>query len=156
MTIKVRRASADHIADAQLLLEEYYAAVGVMVRDTPGEIQGFIFAAGSGLWIAYQEEIPAGCVVFRSLAALESVGECKRLYVRPRSRGQGIAGLLLDALEAHARATGVAWVYLDSKDDLQEALRLYHRRGYEPCARYNDNPQATVFLRRRLARPGAA
>jgi hypothetical protein len=28
---------------------------------------------------------------------------------------------------------------------------LYQRRGYEQCSRYNDNPQATVFMRKRLS-----
>jgi hypothetical protein len=53
-------------------------------------------------------------------------------------------------MEGYAREMGWAWVYLDSKDDLREALRIYLRRGYVRCDRYNDNPQATVFLRKEL------
>jgi hypothetical protein len=29
-------------------------------------------------------------------------------------------------------------------------VRFYERRGYESVARYNDNPQATIFMRRGL------
>jgi ribosomal protein S18 acetylase RimI-like enzyme len=57
----------------------------------------------------------------------------------------------MEALESDAREAGYAAVYLDSKDDLQTAIRFYEHRGYERIPRYNDNPQATVFMRRRLA-----
>jgi hypothetical protein len=53
-------------------------------------------------------------------------------------------------MEAHALVAGAEWVYLDSKDDLEAALRVYVRRGYQACARYNENPQATIFLRKEL------
>ena len=72
-------------------------------------------------------------------------------FRRPRSaRGQGIAEQLLDAMEVYARGQGLEWIYLDSYDDLKAALALYRKRGYVVCERYNDNPQATVFLRKWL------
>ena len=42
------------------------------------------------------------------------------------------------------------WVYLDTNDAFAASVALYRARGYEPCARYNDNPQATLFFRKRL------
>ena len=53
-------------------------------------------------------------------------------------------------MEAYALEKAADWVYLDSKDDLKDAIRLYVKRGYQACDRYNDNPQATVFLRKKL------
>jgi ribosomal protein S18 acetylase RimI-like enzyme len=79
-------------------------------------------------------------------------GECKRLYVKPWARGRGIADKLLDAQEMHAHKEGLEWIYLDSYDDLKTAIALYERRGYERCERYNDNPQATVFMRKKIIR----
>ena len=149
--MRVLRASLDHLPDAETLLREYYEAVGVVKRDTPEEIQGFLTDAGSGLWIAYEDHVPAGCVVLRPLLSVERAAECKRLYVRPQFRGQGIADRLLDAMEEYAQRIGSASVYLDSKDDLEAAIRIYVRRGYVECERYNDNPQATLFLRKNLA-----
>jgi hypothetical protein len=36
-------------------------------------------------------------------------------------------------------------------DDLpQLSVLLYCARGYEACSRYNDNPQAVFFYRKRL------
>jgi hypothetical protein len=29
-------------------------------------------------------------------------------------------------------------------------LQFYQKHGYVPCERYNQNPQATVFMRRQI------
>ena len=131
-------------------MQEYYEVVGVVRRDTPKEFASYLKDAGSGMWIAYVAGMPAGCVVLRPLNVFERAAECKRLYVRPQFRGTGIAGALLNAMEDHALASGIEWIYLDSKEDLRDALRLYSHRGYEGCERYNDNPQATIFMRKNL------
>ena len=146
------KATTIEAADAKLLLNEYYDAINVIQRDTQKSIQSFLSDPAAGLWIAYVDGTPAGCVVLKPLPNIPSASECKRLYVRSEFRRRGIAEALLDAMEAHARKLSLTWVYLDSKDDLPVAIALYKRRGYEPCARYNDNPQATIFLRKRLTR----
>jgi GNAT superfamily N-acetyltransferase len=148
--MRIIRATPSHFVEAELLLHEYYEAVGVVKRDTPAAIADYLSDEGSGLWIAYLDEVPAGCVVLRPLPTVEAATECKRLYVRPQFRGRGIAEALLDAMEKYAVEEAADWVYLDSKDDLKDALRIYVRRGYQPCKRYNDNPQATVFLRKKI------
>ena len=56
----------------------------------------------------------------------------------------------MDVLEQFARESGLEWIYLDSYDDLKPAIALYERRGYSRCDRYNDNPQATLFMRKRI------
>lgn len=137
-------------ADAAHLLREYYEAVSVVQRDAPDALQKIIDDPGSGVWLAYQGETAVGCVVLRKLASVPLAAECKRLYVQPAFRGQGIADELMDALENFARDQGFQWVYLDSHDGLKAAISLYGKRGYQRCKRYNDNPQSTVFLRRKL------
>jgi DNA-binding MarR family transcriptional regulator/ribosomal protein S18 acetylase RimI-like enzyme len=135
---------------AQAILQEYYESVNVLVRDKPGTIQAIIDAAASGVWLAYVGEEVVGCVVLRRLEFMPKSSECKRLYVKPWARGRGIADRLLDAQEIYARKEGVEWIYLDSYDDLKAAIALYERRGYERCGRYNDNPQATVFMLKKI------
>ena len=73
-----------------------------------------------------------------------------RLYVADRYRRRGLSQALMRALEEHAAQAGHRAVYLDTKDDLHAAIRLYDQLGYERCERYNDNPQATIFMRKRL------
>ena len=148
--MQICRANLHDSTEAQLLLSEYYDAIGVLKRDTPQELSLFLSAPEAGFWIASEGTVAVGCVALRRLPFAEPSAECKRLYVRPAFRGLGVASALLDSLEAHASASGYQWVYLDSTDDLQAALRLYLRRDYRPCERYNDNPQATHFLRKDL------
>jgi DNA-binding MarR family transcriptional regulator/GNAT superfamily N-acetyltransferase len=137
--------------DALAILQEYYEAVHVVQRDSPGTIQKIIDTPRSGIWLAYLADEAVGCVVLRKLATIPRASECKRLYVRPSARGNRIADELLDAQEAFARSQGVKWIYLDSYDDLKTAVALYERRGYQRCERYNDNPQATLFMRKHIA-----
>jgi GNAT superfamily N-acetyltransferase len=164
--VRICRASLAQEAAAFRIVAEYNDAVGVQVRDTEEAFRASYFSEGGGVWLALVGEEIVGCIALRALpqmraaaevSAIETVaaqaGEIKRLYVRPSWRGRGIADALLDRLEAYAWERRVRTLYLDSKDDLQAALRFYRRRGYRPCARYNDNPQATVFLRRDLECP---
>jgi DNA-binding MarR family transcriptional regulator/GNAT superfamily N-acetyltransferase len=137
--------------DAIELLQEYYEAVSVVRRDTPAAMRKLIDHPDSGVWLAYLNEQAVGCVVLKPLPSIPFAGECKRLYVRPAARGHRIADRLMDALESFARSRKLRWIYLDSYDDLKAALALYRRRGYVSCKRYNDNPQATVFLRKNIA-----
>jgi DNA-binding MarR family transcriptional regulator/N-acetylglutamate synthase-like GNAT family acetyltransferase len=144
--VRLSKASDDAIR----LLQEYYEAVHVVRRDTPKAIREILHAPSSGMWLAYLGKKAVGCVVLRKLAAIPFAGECKRLYVQPEARGHGIAEKLLEAQEDFARSHGLRWIYLDSYDDLKPALALYRKRGYVSCERYNDNPQATVFLRKNI------
>ncbi|MBN9658081.1 MAG: bifunctional helix-turn-helix transcriptional regulator/GNAT family N-acetyltransferase [Acidobacteria bacterium] len=147
--VKVVRISAAS-DEALNLLHEYYEAVSVVQRDTPQAIEAMISGAASGLWLAYLDGEPVGCVALKPLPSFPQAAECKRLYVRPSARGNRIADKLLDAMEQFARDHGLRWIYLDSYDGLKAAIALYRKRGYVDCERYNDNPQATVFLRKEL------
>lgn len=136
--------------DALRLLGEYYEAVHVVQRDSPAAMKKIVGDESSGVWLAHLNDEAVGCVVLRRMASIPFAGECKRLYVRPEARGKGIADALLDAMEEYALRRGMRWIYLDSYDDLKAAIALYKKRGYLPCERYNDNPQATMFLRKQL------
>lgn len=136
--------------EALAIIEEYYEAVQVVVRDKPGSLQKVIDTPASGMWLAYLDDEVVGCVVLRRMASIPHASECKRLYVKPSVRGHRIGDRLLDAMEAFAQSQRIQWVYLDSHDGLKTAIALYERRGYQYCERYNDNPQATVFMRKRL------
>jgi GNAT superfamily N-acetyltransferase len=151
--VRICRATLAEEAAGFRIVAEYNDAVGVQVRDTPEAFRASYFSEGGGLWLALVGEEIVGCIALRALPRMQpatDAAEVKRLYVRPTSRGRGIADALLDRLEAYASEHGVRTLYLDSKDDLQAALRFYRRRGYRPCERYNDNPQATVFMRKDL------
>jgi ribosomal protein S18 acetylase RimI-like enzyme len=145
----VERAGPSDRAAARAIVHEYYEAVGVVVRDDDESFTEYLEDPG-GLWTARDGESVVGCIALRALLEIPGACEVKRLYVRPGYRGRGIAEKLLDALHEHARRLRFGWAYLDTKDDLLEAIRFYERHGYRRCERYNDNPQATIFMRRPL------
>jgi ribosomal protein S18 acetylase RimI-like enzyme len=150
VNVTVRRATPADEADAWAIIAEYSDAVDVYVRDEPADVRAYLEGHGA-LWLARCGGEVAGCVVMRPLPHFgPRACEVKRLYVRPAYRGARIAGALMDALESHARSSGYDAAYLDSKDELQTAIRFYERRGYQRIERYNDNPEATVFMRRPL------
>ena len=73
-----------------------------------------------------------------ALVVTESGAELKRLYVADAARGQGLAAGLLDALEAHARATGVAVIRLETGNRSLAAIALYEKRGYRRIPRFGE------------------
>jgi GNAT superfamily N-acetyltransferase len=148
--IAVRRATAREADAAFSLIEEYYDAIGVVVRDDRSSLEHYLASPDSSIWVAYVSDLPAGCVMLRPLLQIPFAAEVKRLYVRPAYRGLKLAHALMQAVEDHARREGLQWLYLDTKDDLHAAIHFYLSTGYTHCPRYNDNPQATIFLRKQL------
>ena len=151
LPLRIERADTKHAEHALELIEEYYQAINVVARDDRGTLLRYLSDPQSAIWVAYYGSSSIGCILFRPLPQFESSGEIKRLYVRPRYRGQGVARLLLHTLEEFALQQKIVWLYLDTKDDLSNAIAFYRRHEYEPCPRYNDNPQATIFMRKRLS-----
>jgi ribosomal protein S18 acetylase RimI-like enzyme len=147
--VRIERLRASS-REALAILQEYYEAVHVVRRDTSASVRKILGATASGMWLAHIGDEVVGCVVLRKLESIPQAGECKRLYVRPSARGNRVSDKLMDALEASARDEGLEWIYLDTYDDLTAAIALYERRGYERCERYNDNPQATLFMRKQI------
>ena len=84
-----------------------------------------------------------------------------RLYslaVDPDARGRGVAGRLLDAVEAAAVARGCVVLRLEVREDNEPARALYLKHGYEPAGRtadYYQDGSAALRMRKRL-REGAA
>ncbi len=132
------------------LVEEYYDAVQVVARDDRAKMLDYLADSESGVWLAYCDTSAVGCILYHPLPHMGSVGEVKRLYVRPAFRRRGIAQELLENLERFALNRDAEWLYLDTNDELRVAIAFYERNGYVRCPRYNDNPQATIFMRKRL------
>jgi putative acetyltransferase len=95
---------------------------------------------------------PAGCGALRALEP--RVGELKRMYLRPAYRGRGLSRLLLGALEAEARATGIAELRLETGPRHVEALALYRSSGYEDIPKYGEYVRSpdSICMAKRLSR----
>ncbi|WOO84775.1 putative N-acetyltransferasec [Vanrija pseudolonga] len=149
--VKIYRATPADRAKAWAIVDEYNEAIGVIVRDSPAAFDSY-FDDGAGIWLAEKDGSEVvGCIILRPLPSVSPTAcEVKRLYVTPAARGLRVADKLLATLHAYAKTRGYDTAYLDTKDDLTAAIRFYQRQGYEECPRYNDNPQATMFMLKRL------
>ncbi len=155
--IEIGRAQAEEADTAFVLVEEYFAAIGVVVRENRQQFVAEYFGEGRGLWLARAEGELAGCVGLRKLRCPEKTeapgtecAEIKRMYVREIFRGRSVAQNLLAAVEEFARDSGYDWIYLDTTQEMKAAARLYQRNGFVRCERYNQNPQAAIFMRKDL------
>ena len=144
-----KAGEADFVA-AFGIVSEYYEAASVVARETEKEFQHYYFSGRSGFWLARMNGRVVGCIALRELESPPDCGEVKRMYVQPVHRQLGIAKALLTALESFASNAGYDWLYLDSAPGMDTAIRFYQRHGYAPCDRYNDNPQANIFLRKQM------
>src|SRR2546426_52236 len=116
--ITVRQPRSTDAADVFMLVEEYYDAVSVVARDDRTKLLDYVTNADCGVWLAYSDTEPVGCILYHPLQDVDSAGEVKRLYVRPAFRGQGIAQELLNNLERFAVQRGDRWLFLDTNDSL--------------------------------------
>lgn len=77
---------------------------------------------------------PVGCVGLQPVSP--GVGEIKRMYVEPSSRGWGLSRILLNAVENAARSAGLTRLRLETGTHQVEAIALYTNHGYHPIPPY--------------------
>ena len=91
------------------------------------------------------------------MAALVQHGsdyELKRMFMSEAARGQGLAGLLLDALEGHARDAGAVVIRLETGNRSDAAIALYEKRGYVRIPRFGEYADSASSVCMELALAG--
>jgi len=84
--------------------------------------------------LAYAGNTAVGCGAVKPYDA--QTMEVKRMYVPPEHRGQGIAVQVLQELEQWSRELGYTACILETGQKQPEAIRLYHKCGYEVVPNY--------------------
>jgi GNAT superfamily N-acetyltransferase len=93
------------------------------------------FAPPAGrLLLAEHENRIVGIACLKQLD--ESMGEVKRMYVRPEARGKGVGRALLRRLLEEARLVGYQTVRLDSARFMEAAHALYRSAGFREIEPY--------------------
>lgn len=139
---------------AKDLLREYWHSFGFNpsfqnfdseVADLPGK-----YASPQGrIALALISGDPVGCIALRPLD--ERRGEAKRLYVRNRFRGRGIARALLSWLISEARGVGYRELVCDTMPSMIEALTMYNSFGFQQVGPYSSDPTPTaIYLKLNL------
>ncbi len=107
------------------------------------------------LLLAHEDRQPAGCVALKERSA--TIGELKRLYVRPAFRGMDIGRRLVAAVIAEARRSGYRRLILDSHISMASAHKIYMAAGFRTVSAPTDFPEAlkpiAVFMELDLERP---
>ena len=157
MSVRITRAeSDDDVARVRELVLEYGAALGVDLgfqgfEAEVGGLPGQYVPPGGRLLLAWVDGELAGCAGLRPLEPAgegpRSVGEMKRLYVRPRFRGRDLGRTLAAAVIAEAHSAGYRALRLDTLPTMTAAHRLYRSLGFREIAPYADSPiPGTVFF----------
>jgi putative acetyltransferase len=97
------------------------------------------YAAPEGcLLLAWKGEAVVGCAALRRVD--EATCEMKRVYVRPRARGENLGRRLIESILAEARAAGYSRICLDVLPEFAAAQRIYESLGFQPAAPVTFNP----------------
>jgi len=144
----------ERVEQTKALVLEYVESLGIDLdfQDFEAEMREFPgdYAPPDGsLLLAVDAQGPAGCVGLRKLEP--GICEMKRLYVRPRCRGQGLGQLLAQAIIEEARALSYTAMRLDTLSTMHPAIGLYRELGFEPTVPYYRNPlEGALFFELKL------
>ena len=109
-------------------------------------------AAGVRFFVLRRDAMPVAMGAWKPIAP--DLAEIKSMHVLHEQRGQGLAGVILRALVADARAAGMARISLEtgSQASFAAARALYLAHGFaqtEPFGPYRADPNS-VFMSRDL------
>ena len=144
----------EHLPTIRELFTEYARSIDIDLcfqsfdREL-AELPGRYAPPEGRLFLALENQTPAGCVAVRKIAA--GVCEMKRLYVRPAFRGRGLGRQLAAQTISAAREIGYARMRLDTLSSMTPAITLYESLGFQRIPAYYDNPSGcAVFMELKL------
>jgi ribosomal protein S18 acetylase RimI-like enzyme len=166
--IQIIIATKEHAQTIRELFQEYlewgntklYDEFGLKF-DTPELVESSMqhlddFMPPQGrLLLGYVEDQSMGIACLKPLT--DSIGEVKRMYVRPEARNRGLGRALLNQLLEEARKIGYEWVRLDSARFMTAAHQLYRASGFREIEAYEGSEipkefqNHWIFMERELA-----
>jgi putative acetyltransferase len=119
------------------LLDDYLNELAGGEENRSQYIQYNTLQAIHDVVIAYDNDIPAGCAGFKRYNA--DTAEVKRVFVKKKYRGQGIAKQLINSLEIRAKEKGYGKLVLETGRQLTEANGLYKKIGFMTIPNYGQH-----------------
>jgi putative acetyltransferase len=126
-------------ADAPLLAEIFRASVEELTGDDYDPAQQAAWAAAADNEDAFAAKLAGALTLVATtqgapvgFASLAGGDKIDMLYVHPAATGQGVASLLIDALEKLATGRGALRLEADASDT---AVGFFEHRGYTPLQR---------------------
>jgi GNAT superfamily N-acetyltransferase len=138
--------------------EQARAELGIVIpaeADHPASVLDEVLESGGRLYVA---EVIGEAVGVGGLKLLsKSVGEIKRMFVRPTARGLGVGRTIVQQLVNDARTLQCATIFLESAPFMHSALALYRSVGFVASDAYPGREfegaagDISVFMRLDLA-----
>jgi putative acetyltransferase len=138
-------------ADASALIEELEAYLTPMypAESRHGYSVDKLLARDVAFFVVREDGVPAGCGGIELFGS--DYGEIKRMFVRPKFRGLGLAKLILQQLTDYAVGRGVKVLRLETGIHQHEAIGLYEQMGFQtipPFGSYRIDPLSCFYEKR--------
>lgn len=136
------------------MLQEYVEWIGLdlafqEIDAELNELPGDYAPPRGALFVATEGNRYLAMIALRPME--ETIGEMKRLYVRPEARGRGLARRLIDTLCEEARRLGYSELRLDTLPMMGDAQALYEACGFVDIEPYYETPIAgTRFMSKKI------
>lgn len=121
------------VVNVILPIQQQEFGIPITEADQPDlmNVAEFYQTGTGGFWVARSDDQVVGTVGLKDIGAGQAA--LRKMFVAAPFRGRelGVAGKLLDALLAHARAQRIARIFLGTTDKFLAAHRFYERKGFE-------------------------
>jgi len=126
-------ADQQGVLDVILPIQQEEFGIPITAADQPDliDIPTFYQSGTGGFWVARSNGEVVGTVGLKDIGSAQAA--LRKMFVAARYRGRefGVAGRLLDVLLAHARAQGIAEIFLGTTDKFLAAHRFYEKRNFK-------------------------
>ena len=126
-------ADQQGVLNVILPIQQREFGIPITAADQPDltDIPEFYQSGTGGFWVARSNGEVVGTVGLKDIGSGQTALR-KMFFAAPfRGRELGVAGKLLDVLLAHARAKGVAEIFLGTTDKFLTAHRFYEKRNFK-------------------------
>ena len=133
-----------------LKTEEFYSSIVGGLKNREAFVPYNLSESISDVLIASVDGVAVGCAGLKAYS--DSDVEIKRVWVDPEFRGNHISSAMMDALEQRAAELGFGRAILQTRPQMEAAVHLYTKRGYELIDNYPpyDKLEGAICFAKRL------
>ena len=151
MDIQIFQYKESHLEDIRVILNEYLSFISKElikppwnfnldieheVNFTMNNLDKFAEPDGRLLLVEVDGEI-AGTISLRKIR--EDAGEIKRMYLKPRFRGEKLGAILIEEVIEISQGNGFSKLYLDTAHFKSSAISLYKKYGFKETTFYPES-----------------
>ena len=151
MDIQIFQYKESHLGGIRIILNEYLSFIAkelikqpwnynldvkYAVNFTMNNLDKFAEPDGRLLLVEVDGEI-AGTISLRKIR--EDAGEIKRMYVKPKFRGEKLGNLLIEEVIEISKGNEFSKLYLDTAQFMSSAISLYKKYGFEETTFYPES-----------------